>query len=78
MVNEPDAQEADEANDRVFQPDIQPLLTDQEVKDFFPWHKPRKHYIRINQWCAETRALIRRNGYQEGDAGPTHLKVLKL
>lgn len=26
--------------------------------DFKPWHKPRKHWIRINQWCAETTKLI--------------------
>ena len=27
--------------------------------DFKPWHKPRKHWIRINQWCAETAELIK-------------------
>jgi hypothetical protein len=27
--------------------------------DFKPWHKPRKHWIRINQWCAETTELIK-------------------
>lgn len=27
--------------------------------DFKPWHKPRKHWIRINQWCAETINLIK-------------------
>lgn len=26
--------------------------------DFKPWHKPRKHWIRINQWCSETAMLI--------------------
>lgn len=28
--------------------------------DFKPWHKPRKHWIRINQWCVETAELIKR------------------
>lgn len=27
--------------------------------EFKPWHKPRKHWIRINQWCAETTGLIK-------------------
>lgn len=26
---------------------------------FKAWHKPRKHWIRINQWCAETAELIK-------------------
>ncbi len=29
-------------------------------KDFLPWHKPRKHYIRIKQWCSHTQKLAQR------------------
>lgn len=27
-------------------------------RSFKPWHRPRKHYLRIHQWCAEIRKLI--------------------
>ena len=27
-------------------------------KDFSPWHKPRKQYIRHHQWCKEIEALL--------------------
>lgn len=47
--------------------DIRPSLTEKDEREFFPWHKPRKHYLRIHQWCAELRALIKQNNYQEGD-----------
>ena len=47
--------------------DIQPSLTDKDEREFYPWHKPRKHYLRINQWCAEVQKLIKRNNYQEGE-----------
>ena len=67
MPDEPDALEDAVTNDRVFQPEIQPILTARDEKEFFPWHKPRKHYLRIHQWCAEVRKLITRNRYQEGD-----------
>jgi hypothetical protein len=29
-----------------------------EKKTFKPWHKPRKHYIRLNQWKCEAEKLI--------------------
>ncbi len=35
--------------------------------DFKPWHKPRKHYIRIKQWCHEAVNLIHLLQLQEGD-----------
>lgn len=28
-------------------------------KRFSPWHLPRKHYVRIHQWCVEIRALAK-------------------
>ncbi|RYD85299.1 MAG: hypothetical protein EOP84_02960 [Verrucomicrobiaceae bacterium] len=28
-------------------------------KPFRPWHLPRKHYVRIHQWCAEIKDLTR-------------------
>jgi hypothetical protein len=67
MADETDAREDDETNDRIFQPDIQPTLSDRKDKEFFPWHRPRKHYLRVHQWCAEVRALITKIGYQDGD-----------
>lgn len=27
-------------------------------RQFQPWHKPRKHYVRIKQWCSHAEALI--------------------
>jgi hypothetical protein len=65
MADQPD--EVEEALKRIFQPDIKPTLTDKEERKFFPWHKPRKHYLRIYQWCAEIRELINLNKYQDGD-----------
>ncbi len=67
MADKSDEQDEAEAQRRIFQQDITPTLTDREEKTFFPWHKPRKHYIRVNQWCAEVRSLIKANGYQAGD-----------
>ncbi len=58
--------EEEEALKRVYQ-EIQPTLTDKDERKFFAWHKPRKHYLRIHQWCAEVRELINLNKYQDGD-----------
>lgn len=58
----------DEFLEGIYQPDIKPSLTDRVLRtDFKPWHKPRKHYIRIYQWCAALRSLINQIGYGEGD-----------
>jgi hypothetical protein len=64
MPSEAGAQ--DEMLEGIYQ-DLKPTLSNREERDFLPWHKPRKHYIRIYQWCAEVRRLIRLNGYQAGD-----------
>jgi hypothetical protein len=64
MPSEPEEQ--DELLKDLYQ-DIQPALTERVERPFMAWHKPRKHYIRLNQWCAEVRKLIKLNGYQEGD-----------
>jgi hypothetical protein len=60
-----DTEDDDELN-RIYQ-DIEPSLTDKDERDFYPWHKPRKHYLRIHQWCAEVQKLIQHNNYQEGE-----------
>ena len=39
-----------------------------EAREFKPWHKPRKQYIRLRQWCAIVRWLIRKVGMQQGDS----------
>jgi hypothetical protein len=48
--------------------ELQPSLEGVEARAFKPWHKPRKQYIRIRQWCAVVRWLIRKNGMQQGDS----------
>ncbi len=35
-------------------PPVTPVLK----RLFKPWHKPRKHYIRIHQWCVELKKLL--------------------
>lgn len=51
----------DQAEDLVREatPDLPqaPVMT--PPKRFWPWHKPRKHYVRLKQWCAHTRQLIK-------------------
>jgi len=34
--------------------------------DFKSWHKPRKQYIRLQQWCKEVEKLIGKLGLKEG------------
>ncbi len=46
---------------------ITPVLSDEEERAFKPWHKPRKHYLRVHQWCAMLRRLIGELSYGEGD-----------
>lgn len=29
-------------------------------REFFPWHLPRKHHIRVSQWCSSIRKLIKK------------------
>jgi hypothetical protein len=60
------ATEEEDELGQVYQ-DIRPSLTDKDSRKFFPWHKPRKHYLRIHQWCNEIQKLINLSKYQEGD-----------
>ena len=64
MPSEPSEQ--DDLLDGIYQ-QITPTLSEPIERSFLPWHKPRKHYIRIYQWCAEVRNLIELNNYQGGD-----------
>lgn len=41
--------------DGIFQ---MPEHADVAGKKFKPWHLPRKHWVRINQWCEQTAKLI--------------------
>jgi len=59
-------EEQDELLEGVYQ-EIKPALPEEPAREFKPWHKPRKHYIRIKQWCAEVRRLIKMNNLGEGD-----------
>lgn len=42
---------------------VQPELTPPTKREFKPWHKPRKQYIRRKQWCREIQKLIRANHF---------------
>ena len=42
-------------------------------KEFLPWHRPRKHYVRVEQWCAEINKMLQ----MRSDA-PVPLKYLGL
>ena len=43
----------------IYQGEIQPNVVNRARTDFMPWHKPRKHYVRLEQWCREIRALLK-------------------
>lgn len=43
----------------IYQGAIKPTLEPNLRKSFKPWHKPRKHFVRLNQWCHETRELLK-------------------
>lgn len=52
----------------IYQPEIKPILEEHPLRiEFLPWHKPRKHYIRIEQWSVQIRNLIKQLGYGQGD-----------
>lgn len=38
----------------------------QAKAEFAPWHHPRKQYVRVQQWCAATRQLIKDLGLGPG------------
>lgn len=42
-------------------------------KEFLPWHRPRKQYVRVEQWCAEINRMI-----QQRAEAPASLKYLGL
>lgn len=56
----PDDLEKDEGLEGIYQGEISSTLESQVRTRFHPWHKPRKHFIRIYQWCHETRQLLKR------------------
>lgn len=47
---------------------IKPRLEELPEKQFKPWHKPRKHYLRVYQWCQEITALIKELDLGTGEA----------
>ncbi len=47
--------------------EVQPVLPTELKQSFKPWHKPRKHHIRVEMWCAAIGRLLRDNGLSEGD-----------
>ncbi|WP_035613563.1 hypothetical protein [Haloferula sp. BvORR071] len=52
---------------RIFQGKISISLPEKPLTDFKPWHRPRKHYLRLKQWCHEAAKLIDSLGLKDGD-----------
>lgn len=50
----------------VYQGDIKPQVVKIARTDFKAWHKPRKHFLRIHQWCHEIQKLIRNLHVESG------------
>jgi len=50
----------DEFLESIYQGEIRPRIVNVARTDFKPWHKPRKHFLRIEQWCSETKKLIKK------------------
>src|SRR5258706_14178098 len=51
----------------IYQGQIQSTLETKARTDFKAWHKPRKHYVRLKQWCEETRKYIKRSDHSFSD-----------
>lgn len=47
-------------------------------KGFKPWHKPRKHFVRLRQWSDEVKALITDLSRMRAGALPERLRYLTL
>lgn len=65
MANE--SPEPDELIEGIYQTSGEQILPGEADRVFKPWHKPRKHFIRVNQWCALIRQLIEDLSMVEGD-----------
>ena len=50
----------------IYQGEIVPTLESRARREFKPWHKPRKHFVRLHQWCHETRQLLKKLQYANG------------
>jgi len=60
------AENTDDLVAGIYQGKIQPTLEAGARTEFKPWHKPRKHFVRLHQWCHETRQLLKILGPAEG------------
>jgi hypothetical protein len=63
----PDDSENQDSLEGIFQGEISSTLESGTRTKFKPWHKPRKHFVRLYQWCYETRQLLKR--LKPGDDG---------
>ena len=36
------------------------------AKEFLPWHRPRKQYVRQHQWCTQIKRLIQEHPLSDG------------
>ena len=59
--------EGDDHVENVYQRVERVLPQAAQKSTFKPWHKPRKHHIRIQLWCAAIRRLIEDGGLADGD-----------
>jgi hypothetical protein len=56
----PDDLESEDNFEGIFQGEISSTLESHARTKFKPWHKPRKHFVRLYQWCHETRQLLKK------------------
>ena len=56
----PNQQPKDEFLGDIYQGEFKSQTVRMKKTDFKPWHKPRKHFLRLMQWCSETEKLMTR------------------
>ena len=78
--------EDDDFSESVLPPEVAPLASPEPLK-FQPWHKPRKQYVRVEQWLRHVEGIVGKLGLQsftDGEPlrymtlGLSQLRVLKL
>lgn len=55
--------EDDDFSESVLPPEVAPLASPEPLK-FEPWHKPRKQYVRVEQWLRHVEGIVSKLGLQ--------------
>jgi hypothetical protein len=55
--------EDDDFSESVLPPEVAPLASPEPLK-FQPWHKPRKQYVRVEQWLRHVEGIVSKLGLQ--------------